>query len=94
MTKTPNGFTLDDALAFIRCATPEERKRLAEVVHSYRSTVAGAGGPGPRCDFGYGLSSGCYLLSHPQCDCDRRAHLSYVRSAQAEVEPSYADDDH
>lgn len=37
MTKTPNGFTIDDALAFIRRATPEERKRLGEVVYSYRS---------------------------------------------------------
>ncbi len=36
MTKTPNGFTLDDALAFVRAATPDERKRLAEVLYSYR----------------------------------------------------------
>ena len=37
MTTTKNGFTIDDALAFIRAATPEERKRLSEVIHSYRS---------------------------------------------------------
>jgi len=36
MTNTPNGFTLDDALAFIRKATPEERKRIASCVYDYR----------------------------------------------------------
>ncbi len=35
MTSTPNGFTLDDALAFVRKASPEERTRLAEAVYSY-----------------------------------------------------------
>ncbi len=38
MTTTPNGFTLDDALAFVREATAEERKHLAEVLHSYRQS--------------------------------------------------------
>ncbi len=38
MTTTKNGFTIDDALAFIRVCTPEERKRLASVVHSYRQS--------------------------------------------------------
>ena len=37
MTKTPNGFTLDDALAFVRCATPEERKSLSSALYMYRS---------------------------------------------------------
>lgn len=37
MTKTANGFTLDDALAFVRSCTPEERKSLASAVYSYRS---------------------------------------------------------
>ncbi len=33
------------------------------------------------------------ILPHPQCDCDRKEQLNCVRSAQADVEPSYADDD-
>jgi len=37
MTKTPNGFTIDDALAFIRRATPEERKILSSTIYAYRS---------------------------------------------------------
>lgn len=37
MTTTKNGFTLDDALAFIRVATPEERKSLASAIYTYRS---------------------------------------------------------
>jgi len=37
MTKTPNGFTLDDALAFVRAATPAERRRLSECLYTYRS---------------------------------------------------------
>ena len=37
MTTTKNGFTIDDALAFIRAATPEERKSLASAIYTYRS---------------------------------------------------------
>lgn len=37
MTTTKNGFTLDDALAFIRMCTPEERKSLSSAIYSYRS---------------------------------------------------------